>query len=158
MRSSALDAPAMHDPAPQIRELIRRAYIDAFNSALSWKPPPPEAERAAEQWLRRNLDALAAALPAPPAPAEALPATPGQLTYQPAQAARILGISRSYLWKKIKAGELPTFQFLGMTMIRAEDLAAARDAAWSKRPAAASQACGPWPVPGRSRNTPPTPP
>ncbi len=137
----------------RLRELVRQAYIDGFNNALNWRAPPPGAGGAAEVWLRRNARAFAAALPSPPAAAEAPTEALDQLDYQPAQAARILGISRSYLWKCIKAGKIPTYRNLGLTMIRAEDLRSARDAAWLKRPSEAAAARPPL-SPGRSRNTP----
>lgn len=86
--------------------------------------------------------------------------TEERVTYTPAQAAKAIGIGRTKLWKAVKAGELPTFKWLGMTMLRAEDVLAARNLAYDarRRAPAAPPAPGRRPPPGRRRNTSPTPP
>lgn len=77
-----------------------------------------------------------------------------QIVYTPAQARKALGIGKTKFWRVVKAGEIPTFPWLGMTFVRAEDLTAARDRAFAKRPAAG--AAGPPSRLARRRSKRPT--
>lgn len=76
------------------------------------------------------------------------------LVYTTAQARAELGIGRTRFWQAVKAGEIPTFQWLGKTYVRAEDLRSARDAAFA-RPRGGGAAAR-LSHPGRPHSKPPT--
>jgi hypothetical protein len=61
-----------------------------------------------------------------------------QIVYTPEQARRVLAVGKTKFWAAVKSGEIPTFTWLGKTLVRAEDLTAARDRAFAKRPTAAA--------------------
>jgi len=55
--------------------------------------------------------------------------TPAKLAYTVDEAARAIGVSRSTVYKLIRAGELTTFTWCGRTLIRADVLVQAMDRA-----------------------------
>lgn len=54
---------------------------------------------------------------------------PDRLTYSVAEAAHALGVSRGTVYNRVRDGSLKTFRWAGRTLIRADDLQAAIDAA-----------------------------
>lgn len=54
---------------------------------------------------------------------------PDRLVYSVAEAARALGVSKGTVYNRMRDGSLKTFRWVGRTLIRADDLQAAIDAA-----------------------------
>jgi excisionase family DNA binding protein len=54
---------------------------------------------------------------------------PEKLSYTLEEAARATGVSRTTIWRQIKAGKLQSFRYAGKTLIMADDLRAALGAA-----------------------------
>jgi hypothetical protein len=79
---------------------------------------------------------------------------PERITYTLEQAAQALGVSRTGLWRQIRAGNLQSFRYAGRTLILATDLLAAVTAASEARQAAKR----PPGRPPRSSPKPGTPP
>lgn len=59
---------------------------------------------------------------------------PDRITYSVAEAAHALGVSQMTVYRRISDGSLRTFKWAGRTLIRAEDLQAALDAASGRAP------------------------
>jgi excisionase family DNA binding protein len=58
-----------------------------------------------------------------------IPPKDDRLTYTVAEAALALGLSQATLYRRVRAGDLKVFHWGGRTLVRAEDLQAALDAA-----------------------------
>lgn len=54
---------------------------------------------------------------------------PAKLCYTIQEAAKVTGVHKATIWKKVAAGELTTFKWCGRTLIRAEVLQASLDRA-----------------------------
>jgi hypothetical protein len=79
-----------------------------------------------------------------------------QIVYTTTQARQQLGrLGKTKFWALVRAGEIPTFRWLGKTLVRAEDLRSARDQAFARRLSAAGARRPSGPARRRSRS--PTP-